>query len=491
MSAARLFDLFVPPQALANPEHHARARNLTGMAWMLALAAAYFTVKYYRMGVPAAAQGMAFAGLVAILIPLLHRLTGQTNAFRDFSILTINAALLWVSYINNGIMSSTLFWLAGIPVIAVFMGGLRAGGIWSGLMVIEVAVLSLLEKREILVPARAFPVEELPGLQTSSIIGLILALFGMAFLFERAKNAGFAQLAAARTGAEQTSRQLQGVLGEIDRSTAVGAAETAAIVERTRRVADVVAGQTAKANSTAAAVERMAQLSERHTQGTLNSAQEARLAEQEAQRWGEAIQRTVDDMQQVAVMVTQTASQMEQLGRFTREIGEIVDEIHAIARQTNLLALNAQIEAARAGEAGRGFAVVAEEVKNLADRTHEATSRVGERVHNVVAQTEQALDAMHLSTERVEQGRRNAAGADQGLREIVDRARRVSALIGEVAAAGEALSHENQAVAADVEQISRSMSELSGASTEIAQSVAKVDRMMSDLAGAVHGLKLS
>jgi methyl-accepting chemotaxis protein len=50
--------------------------------------------------------------------------------------------------------------------------------------------------------------------------------------------------------------------------------------------------------------------------------------------------------------------------------------IGSIASQTNLLALNAAIEAARAGAYGRGFAVVAEEVRLLADQSHQARRRL-------------------------------------------------------------------------------------------------------------------
>ena len=56
----------------------------------------------------------------------------------------------------------------------------------------------------------------------------------------------------------------------------------------------------------------------------------------------------------------------------TSKINEINDFIQEIVSQTSLLALNASIEAAHAGEFGRGFAVVAQQIKKLAEQSHEA-----------------------------------------------------------------------------------------------------------------------
>ncbi len=59
-------------------------------------------------------------------------------------------------------------------------------------------------------------------------------------------------------------------------------------------------------------------------------------------------------------------------------INDLTNEILAISEQTNLLSLNASIEAARAGEAGKGFAVVANEIRSLADSSHNTANKIQE-----------------------------------------------------------------------------------------------------------------
>lgn len=90
----------------------------------------------------------------------------------------------------------------------------------------------------------------------------------------------------------------------------------------------------------------------------------------------------------------QTNATVSKLVVAAEKIGQIVKLINEIAEQTKLLALNATIEAARAGVAGKSFAVVAAEVKNLANRTAEATEEISIQVDTVQAATGEAADAI-------------------------------------------------------------------------------------------------
>ena len=89
--------------------------------------------------------------------------------------------------------------------------------------------------------------------------------------------------------------------------------------------------------------------------------------------------------------VKRAVAAMNEIAESSNKVSRITDTIDALAFQTNLLALNAGVEAARAGETGRGFAVVASEVRQLAQRSSEASQEIADLIRATSSQIQSGV----------------------------------------------------------------------------------------------------
>ena len=160
-----------------------------------------------------------------------------------------------------------------------------------------------------------------------------------------------------------------------------------------------------------------------HSNDTYESAQKGAATIKSAL---ESLNRTVD-------VVSDTSLQLDELGRLSKDIDTVLKMINDLANQTNLLALNAAIEAARAGEAGRGFSVVADEVRSLAEKTVDATSKITEIVDIIQTSTQTAIDTMSNGKANLDAIQTHGANAEQAMYEIENNASTSSAATIEMA----------------------------------------------------------
>jgi methyl-accepting chemotaxis protein len=165
---------------------------------------------------------------------------------------------------------------------------------------------------------------------------------------------------------------------------------------------------------------------------------------------------------------------MDEIKRSSDDISKIIKTIDEIAFQTNILALNAAVEAARAGEAGLGFAVVADEVRSLAQRAAQAARETAAKIEDSVARSE---NGVRISTK-----------VAMSLTDIVDKARRVDALVAEIAVASKEQSQGIGEVNTAVSKLDKVTQANAASAEESASASEELNAQSAMLQEAVKGL---
>jgi methyl-accepting chemotaxis protein len=232
------------------------------------------------------------------------------------------------------------------------------------------------------------------------------------------------------------TKPINNIITRLSESAEQVAAASSQVYSSSHHLAEGSSEQAASLEETSASMEELSSM----TKQNANNAQQASLMMSNDAR---ASYRSITDkmnMMQEVVGASVKASE---------ETAKIIKTIDEIAFQTNLLALNAAVEAARAGETGAGFAVVADEVRNLAMRSAEAAKSTEALIADSTMKIKQASNLFEQVNGELSNNRHIA--------------RKVTELVGEIAAAS---SEQAQGI----EQMSKAVVEMDQVTQQTAAS---------------------
>jgi hypothetical protein len=360
------FNYFIPARVGDNPDVYRRAYQLTvftQLSWLFFIPNA---IKWYRMGHTELAISISAVMIcVAVFCPFIMKYTGSLRIMGN----CLLAALAWhfsvLPALTGGIHSSSLAWNMVIPVFAVTFVGFSSFLFWSGVMLAEITVFTVMHFTGYTFGTIALTERQLMETQIANVLGPFLTMV-IALVFG---DRGLKSALAAHKAAAEANRKAELEQIELRKKSEEMAARLEKIFVKVSTGTDHLVKDV---------MPEMAQAISRNAENAI-AANELIIES------GQVVDETNESMKQLTAHMTDISRTGEQTSKIIKTIDEI-------AFQTNLLALNAAVEAARAGETGAGFAVVADEVRNLAMRSAEAAKNTSELIEDIIRRIHQGSD---------------------------------------------------------------------------------------------------
>ena len=298
------------------------------------------------------------------------------------------------------------------------------------------------------------------------------------------------ELGQISTSLTQVIEHLRGILHSIAEAANTVNSSATELGSFTQETNKRMQQQQAETEQTATAMNEMTATVAEVAQSAAAAADSAKDADNYAANGNHIVMQSITSMSQLSEQIQKTAQVIGFLSNESQNIGRVLDVIKSIAEQTNLLALNAAIEAARAGEQGRGFAVVADEVRTLAQRTQKSTQEIEAMIATLQQGVKEAVNAMEVGINQVDDANDKANQAGQALKEIVASVDNITELNTHIATAAEEQSSVAESINRSIIAISDIAEHSTNSALELSESVINLTKLANSMRNQVSAFRL-
>ncbi len=252
------------------------------------------------------------------------------------------------------------------------------------------------------------------------------------------------------------------------------ATAAAQILATTTQQAAAANEQSTAVTQTMAALDEVRAIARQTADQANHIAHDAQSALTVAQQGIAIVEETVHSMTDIRQRVEGIAQTILSLASQAQTINTITGTVSELADQSNLLALNAAIEAARAGEQGRSFSVVAQQVRDLAERSKQATVQVRSILGDIQKSTNAAVMVTEEGTKRVDSGSRLVSQAGDIIHRIAGEVENGAQVNVQMAASA-------RQATSGLDQIGQALVSIQRAASETLSSTRQAERAAQDL----------
>ncbi len=226
-----------------------------------------------------------------------------------------------------------------------------------------------------------------------------------------------------------------------------------------------------------------------------NAASSAQVAEKSlaiSHTGASTVRNTIAGMSTIREQIQSTSKRIKRLSESSQEIGNIVHLMSDIAEQTNILALNAAIQASAAESQNnsQNFSALSDEVQQLSQDASEATRKIEVLVRAILADTEEAVASMEVTTAHVVEGTHNAEVAKNSLNEIENVSAQLADLIENISSVSIDQFDSAEQISETINVIQYITQQTSDQVVETTQYIGDLTKTTAELRESIYGFVL-